>query len=156
MFSYLFMTGLFITNTKDRPCISSPVDKPPPPPLYKPIKNRLRKYISPGLIVGGLRYCTTHLHPLFSFAIVSTEFIVHPWVVSLRPVINVRFWIWTMFLYLPHGHQSKEWCMLPSLLSPFPRGVLLYGRLYSPRFLANTGGRKRLRLVITKNWKDTL
>jgi hypothetical protein len=27
-----------------------------PPPLYKPIKNRLRKYISPGLIVGGLRY----------------------------------------------------------------------------------------------------
>jgi hypothetical protein len=26
------------------------------PPLYKPIKNRLRKYISPGLIVGGLRY----------------------------------------------------------------------------------------------------
>ena len=50
----LFMSDLFITNTKDRPCIS-----PPPvykPPLYKPIKNRLRKYISPGLIVGGLRY----------------------------------------------------------------------------------------------------
>ena len=36
-----------ITNTKHRPCIS--------PPLYKPIKNRLQKYIRPGLIVGGLR-----------------------------------------------------------------------------------------------------
>ena len=47
------MSDLFITNTKDRPCISPPVCKPPP--LYKPIKNRLRKYISPGLIVGGLR-----------------------------------------------------------------------------------------------------
>jgi hypothetical protein len=32
--------------------------KPPPyisPPLYNHIKNRLRKYISPGLIVGGFR-----------------------------------------------------------------------------------------------------
>ena len=27
-----------------------------PPPLYTPIKNHLRKNISPGLIVGGLRY----------------------------------------------------------------------------------------------------
>ena len=51
----LFMSDLFITTTKDRPCISPPVYKPPPP-LYKPIKNRLRKYISPGLIVGGLWY----------------------------------------------------------------------------------------------------
>jgi hypothetical protein len=50
----LFMSDLFITNTKDHPCISPPVYKPPP--LYKPIKNHLRKYISPGLIVGGLRY----------------------------------------------------------------------------------------------------
>jgi hypothetical protein len=49
----LFMSDLFITNTKDRPCISPPYISPP---LYKPIKNRLRKYISPGLIVGGLRY----------------------------------------------------------------------------------------------------
>ena len=40
----LFMSDLFITNTKDRPCISPTVYKPPPPPLYKPIKNRLRKY----------------------------------------------------------------------------------------------------------------
>ena len=32
----------------------------PPPPLYKPIKNRLRKYISPGLIVGGLWYVGIH------------------------------------------------------------------------------------------------
>ena len=47
----------FITNAKDRPCISSPYI--PPPPLYNPIKNRLRKYISPGLIVGGLRYSIT-------------------------------------------------------------------------------------------------
>jgi hypothetical protein len=53
MFIFLFMTDLFITNTKDRPCISPPVYKPS---LYNPIKNRLRKYISPGLIVGGLRY----------------------------------------------------------------------------------------------------
>jgi hypothetical protein len=60
MFIFLFMTNLFmsdlfITNTKNRPCISPP----PPyisPPLYKPIKNRLRKYISPGLIVGGLHF----------------------------------------------------------------------------------------------------
>ena len=52
------MTDLFITNTKDRPCIS-------PPPVYKPIKNRLRKNISPGLIVGGLRY--------FSFKDVERE-----------------------------------------------------------------------------------
>jgi hypothetical protein len=51
------MSDLFITiklNTKDHPCISPTVYNPPP--LYKPIKNRLRKYISPGLIVGGLRY----------------------------------------------------------------------------------------------------
>jgi hypothetical protein len=33
------------------------ISPPPPTPLYKSIKNRLRKYISPGLIVGGLRYC---------------------------------------------------------------------------------------------------
>ena len=43
----------YYTNTKDRPCISPPYISPP---LYKPIKNRLRKYISTGLIVGGLRY----------------------------------------------------------------------------------------------------
>jgi hypothetical protein len=55
----LFTSDLFITNTIDRPCISPPVYKPPPPPLYNPIKNRLRKYISPGLIVGGLRYSIT-------------------------------------------------------------------------------------------------
>jgi hypothetical protein len=48
------MSDLFITNTKDRPCISPPSITPPP--LYKPIRNPLRKYISPGLIVGGLRY----------------------------------------------------------------------------------------------------
>ena len=48
----LFMSDLFITITKDRPSIS--------PPVYKPIKNRLRKYISPGLIVGGLRYQTNN------------------------------------------------------------------------------------------------
>jgi hypothetical protein len=45
----LFMSDLFITNTKDRPCISPPPVYKPPPPLYKPIKNCLRKYISPGL-----------------------------------------------------------------------------------------------------------
>jgi hypothetical protein len=54
MFIFLFMSDLFITNTKDRPCISPPYVTPPP--LYKPIKNPLRKYISPGLIVGGLRF----------------------------------------------------------------------------------------------------
>ena len=46
MFIFLFMTDMFLTNTKDCPCISRP--------LYKPIKNRLRKNISPGLIVGEL------------------------------------------------------------------------------------------------------
>ena len=55
----LFMSDLFITNTKDHPCIS--------PPLYKPIKNRLRKYISPVLIVGGLRYCITAFSIVLSF-----------------------------------------------------------------------------------------
>ena len=49
----LFMSDLFITNTKDRPCIIPPYISPP---LYKPTENRLRKYISPGLIVGGLQY----------------------------------------------------------------------------------------------------
>jgi hypothetical protein len=45
----------YYTNTKDRPCISPPYISPPL--YYKPIKNRLRKNISPGLnIVGGLRY----------------------------------------------------------------------------------------------------
>jgi hypothetical protein len=47
------MTDLFITNTKDRPCISPPVYNPPPLPGNKPIENRLRKNIRPGLIVGG-------------------------------------------------------------------------------------------------------
>ena len=52
--------------------------KPPPPyispPLYKPIKNRLQNNISPGLIVGGLRYTrrklkriTVSAHPLKGF-----------------------------------------------------------------------------------------
>ena len=62
MFFFLFMTDLFMSdlfitiklNTKDHPCLAPPYIIPPP--LYKPIKNRLRKYISPGLIVGGLRY----------------------------------------------------------------------------------------------------
>ena len=38
MFIFLFMTDLFITNTKDHPCISPPLYKPPlyKPPLYKP------------------------------------------------------------------------------------------------------------------------
>ena len=56
----LFMSDLFvITNTKDRPCAHPYIS--PPPPLYKLIKNHLRKYISPGLIVGGLRYCNSRL-----------------------------------------------------------------------------------------------
>ena len=54
----LFMSDLFITNTKDRPCISPPYISLP---LYKPIKKRLRKYVSPGLIVGGLRYLIANL-----------------------------------------------------------------------------------------------
>ena len=65
----LFMPDLFITNTKNHPCISPPpIYKPPPPcispPLYKPIKNRLRKCISPGLIVGGLWYIFVQVHLL--------------------------------------------------------------------------------------------
>ena len=61
MFIFLFMTNLFMSDsfiilTQKIVHVLAP---PPPyisPPLYKPIKNRLRKYISPGLIVEGLRY----------------------------------------------------------------------------------------------------
>jgi hypothetical protein len=57
--------------------------KPPPyisPPLYKPIKNCLRKYTSPGLIVGGLRYLISTIISLFALAIVYCEpaFPLHP------------------------------------------------------------------------------
>ena len=47
---YKLTINTVITYLKCRPCIS------PPPPVHKPIKKGLRTCISPGLIIGGLRY----------------------------------------------------------------------------------------------------
>ena len=44
-----------ITNTNSCPYISPSVYKPP---MYKPTKKCLRTNISPGLIFGGLPYCS--------------------------------------------------------------------------------------------------
>ena len=57
--SDLFMSDLFIsiiTNTKDRPCISPPVYKPPPPPCISPSKIAYESIQAQGFIVGGLQY----------------------------------------------------------------------------------------------------
>ena len=54
-------SSLVLRNTKDRPCMSLRIRAPPPPPLYKPIKNHSQKNISPGLIVRGPQYYISHI-----------------------------------------------------------------------------------------------
>ena len=135
------MSDLFITNTRDRPCTSPPVYKPPP--LYKPIKNRLRKYISTVLCSDRVRFWFRWFRS-FSILVPVVPVVSFRWFRSggFVPVVSFR-----LFRVLVHAAKNN---FLTKLLSFICEEIIVF-------YIFHHGGKYRTRALrrLTSNYRLT-